>query len=815
MALSIGELVGYIDLDTSGAESAVDKVGGLLEGKGGKWAAVLGGVGLGAGVAFGASLSGAMDKEVTLDKLSAKLGLSEGESKRIGGVAGSLYANAYGESLDDVSDAVGAVMQNIDGMATASSKDLEGVTAKVMDLALAFDQDVAMTTAAVGQMMRTGMAKDATEALDIITKGLQSPANKADDLMETMNEYGTQFRKLGLSGKDAMGLLSQGVLAGARDSDIVADALKEFSLKTQEATTQVTKLSDGTQALSTTPLGEAFEAVGVKVLKADGNLAQAALTLQNDLAAGGKKGRAALDTVLDGLQKIEDPAERTRSAVALFGTQAEDMGDALLGLDLDSAADELGKVGGAADKMGKTLNDNASTNLEGFKRRLQTGFVDMIGGKVLPVVTDLTGAMNTGLGPAVSAVGDVVSRVTKFLGEHKTVAATLLGGIVALTAVTATHGAVMSVAAAGGMASWLSSTKLISGATKVWTAVQWAMNAALAANPIGLAVVAIAALVAAVVYVATKTEWGRKMVSKAMDGIRDAAESVGSFFTDKLPKFFSDAWNKAKDWTQDGIDKITGWVGGIPGKFSNKLSSLASTVRELFRDAMQAGKDKVTGIAGSIVDYVAGTPQRFTNNLSNLTGTVRGLFRDAMDAGKEKVTGIGGTIVEWIEGIPGKLLNKLESFKSAGRQLLQGFVDGMKNAAGVIEGIAGNVWNAVRGLLNGAIAKINAALEFTIDLPGPKDLTVNAPNIPMLATGGRATAATLAVIGEGREPESVLPDSVLRGLLERAHAAGAAQAGGNNSRGYNGPLIGKVVAGPNMSADDLAERLWFKTRTRG
>ena len=58
-----------------------------------------------------------------------------------------------------------------------------------------------------------------------------------------------------------------------------------------------------------------------------------------------------------------------------------------------------------------------------------------------------------------------------------------------------------------------------------------------------------------------------------------------------------------------------------------------------------------------------------------------------------------------------------------------------------------------------------------------------------------------------------LPDSMLRGLLERAHAAGAAQGGGGNGR--NAPLIGQVVASNGMSADELAERLWFKTRTRG
>jgi len=99
-------------------------------------------------------------------------------------------------------------------------------------------------------------------------------------------------------------------------------------------------------------------------------------------------------------------------------------------------------------------------------------------------------------------------------------------------------------------------------------------------------------------------------------------------------------------------------------------------------------------------------------------------------------------------------------------------VDGLKNAGGVVSDIAGNVWNAVRGLLNSAIGKINSALNFSIPIPGP-NIQVRAGQIPTLATGGRATGATLALIGEGREPETVLPDSMLRGLLERNAGGGA------------------------------------------
>src|SRR3546814_1114465 len=63
------------------------------------------------------------------------------------------------------------------------------------------------TTRAVAKMIKTGLAKNAEEAFDILTRGAQTGANEAEDLLDTFSEYSTQFRKLGLDGKTAMGLL--------------------------------------------------------------------------------------------------------------------------------------------------------------------------------------------------------------------------------------------------------------------------------------------------------------------------------------------------------------------------------------------------------------------------------------------------------------------------------------------------------------------------------------------------------------------------------------------------------------------------------
>ncbi len=57
-------------------------------------------------------------------------------------------------------------------------------------------------------------------ALDLITKATTGIANRSDDLLATVNEYlDAQWRDLGITGEQALGLLTQGLQgAGARDS---------------------------------------------------------------------------------------------------------------------------------------------------------------------------------------------------------------------------------------------------------------------------------------------------------------------------------------------------------------------------------------------------------------------------------------------------------------------------------------------------------------------------------------------------------------------------------------------------------------------
>jgi len=395
----LGDKLRTSDLPTVGrglGESTGTEVGaGLLDGFpdiSGGLEGVLGGVlgGLPAGVAGPALAAGAavgalvvqgigdsLEKGRIVSKLQAGLGASEGEAARLGQLAGDIYASNFGDSVGDVGDAVAAVRRNFAGLGEVSQAELAKITRAALTTASVFDEDVNGAVRAASQLLRTGLAKDSTQAFDIITKGLQGPANKAQDLLDTFNEYSTQFRELGLDGEEALGLIQQGVQAGARDADLAADTLKEFAIRAQDA--------------STTSI-EGFEALG---LSWEG--------MQAAIAGGGGGAAQALDTVLDRLRGIEDPAERAQIAVKLFGTQSEDMQDALNAMDLSTAVSELGKVEGAAQDAQDAFDDTAS-NFTVVRREIEQAFEGLGEEMLEPVAAALRGDWLSGIGQYVEDV---------------------------------------------------------------------------------------------------------------------------------------------------------------------------------------------------------------------------------------------------------------------------------------------------------------------------------------------------------------------------------------------------------------------------
>jgi len=382
---TLADLLVKVGIDDTGAEKGGRSIAAKLEKTwdGVKKTAAIAGAAAGAALAAGAL--GALDMGASTDKLAAQLGATAEEADRLGKVAGALYADAWGESVDQVSGAVGAVVSSIDGMRTASAQALQDMTAKTLGLATAFEVDVARAAQVAGQVVKSGLAKDAGQALDLLAASLQRvPTAVRDDLLDALDEYGPFLKSIGVQGERAFGLLVKGAEKGMYGIDKTGDALKEFTIRATDMST-ASKVG--------------FDILGMSQEK-----------MAKRLLQGGADGAKAFDQITQGLLSIKDPVKQSQAALALFGVPLEDLSVAEIPKflsGLSKVEDQLGNVDGTMDRLNSTLNDNAKTSLTEFARSVQQNLVNALE-RAIPAMQATFGWLSRNSGwvvPLVAALG--------------------------------------------------------------------------------------------------------------------------------------------------------------------------------------------------------------------------------------------------------------------------------------------------------------------------------------------------------------------------------------------------------------------------
>ncbi|MBW8171790.1 hypothetical protein K0651_01840 [Ornithinimicrobium sp. Arc0846-15] len=670
-----------------------------------------------------------MNIDAANDKLAASLGLTEETSRRAGKVAGDLYRDAYGESMGDTTKAVEAVMSSIEGMTDASSEDLERVTAKALDFAAVFEIDVPRATQVAGQLIKSGLAKDADEAFDLMTASSQQvPEALRGDLLDAVDEYGPAFASLGYDGEEAFGLLVAGAEKGAYGIDKTGDAIKEFTIRSTD--------------MSTASVA-AYDAIGLN-----------AEDMANKILAGGDSSRQATDDVIEGLLNIEDPAERANAAIALFGTPLEDLSVSEIPSFLEgmkSTESTLGDVEGAAENMGTTLNDNFSTRLESWKRSaLGFGAEGM-----LAMIEGFESGKSSGEGffGVMSHVGVGLKKTVTFLTENKDAVLALAAGIG-----VATVGFVgMSILTS--VTTWIAGTTL---ATK-------GLNAALRANPIGLVITAIGLLVAGLVYLYKTNDTARAIIQKAWSGIKSAASAVTTWFT-------TTAWpvmSKVLAWI--GAKALWLWAEAIQPAF-NKVWSKAKFVFSWFRETGLPWMQKaLSGVASAVSSMWSKASDTFTKFKSGLTSL------------KDKFSSIRDKIGDIWSGLPGKISAPIRTVIKYINDKFIGGINRLLSKVGVKEiplipvpGVAATKTDAAA---TGGRGGSNTRLSYLADggdVPGWSPSSV-ADNIPAMLTAKEFVTRVKSAESMRRLYPGVLEFINRHGRLPAQYAGGGSvgdEAGG-------------------------------------
>jgi phage-related minor tail protein len=212
----------------SGADDAAGGMGGLItsfSGVGAALAAVTAVVG--AVVALGAAVGQATaEYNEGMRMMQAQTGKTGDELEALGDTAIDVYKDTFGASISDATDAVSQVTQVLgetDDALKASAKN-------ALVFRDVFGVDIPESLRAVRSATES-FGTTSTQTFDMLAKTIQNVGDPADDLADTVNEYSADFAQAGFSAEQMFGILEAGVKGGARNFDVMADSVREFTIR--------------------------------------------------------------------------------------------------------------------------------------------------------------------------------------------------------------------------------------------------------------------------------------------------------------------------------------------------------------------------------------------------------------------------------------------------------------------------------------------------------------------------------------------------------------------------------------------------------
>lgn len=355
----------------------------------------------------------------------------------------------------------------------------------------------------------------------------------------------------------------------------------------------------------------------------------------------------------------------------------------------------LMQAGAAWQENNKTLTDSNKAN-DNLQKQLAE-----LGEMIMPIITTVT-----------QGVANILSWLTNLSPEVKNII-----GLVATVITT-----IAGVAA------------IIQGIT----AAQAALNAVMNANPISLIIMAIAALVAAFIYLWNNCEEFREFWINLGDTISSAFSAVGdaivNFFTVTIP----DAWNSVVDFFWQGYYTWQSIWQSIGDFFSGIWDGIVSFFTETIPNAWN-----------SLVDFCWQGYYAWQEVWQNVGDFFSGIW-----------DGIVGFFTETIPNAWNGLMDIFNKIGSWWSGIWNGVRDTFSNVFNSLVNIAKQPINAIIGLINGIIDGLNWMIgglnQLSFDIPdwvpifGGKKFGINIPTIgkiPYLASGGVLSQGS-AVVGE-------------------------------------------------------------------
>ena len=551
-----------------------------------------------------AAIKFSSDSQDAFQQFAAATGTASNEMGKYKDMINDVYKDNFGESINDVAEAMATVNQN---MSYLDDSALQRCTEYAYTLSDTFGYDVAESTRAANSLIRN-FGIEANEAFNLIVQGSQNGLDFSGELLDSINEYAPQFKKMGMSADEMFSVFVNGAQNGAFNLDKIGDAVKENAIRAIDC-------SDTT--------AEGFKALGLD-----------ATETAKKFAAGGEAADEAFNQVIVGLSAIEDPIERNTAGVNLFGTMWEDLGPEVV-MSLSTTNDAIDMTRESMESLVNVKYDTLSGALGGLWRTIQVDVLQPIGNQLIPYVTKGINAIQkftdkwNKLGPATQKT------IVKFAAVAAAAGPVLLGfgkvstGIETLVSDTGKIGSVLKK---------LTGASGFSGLAKVMT------------GPFGIAAAAVAAA-ALLIY----KNWDRiapilqkigdrfaefwQTVKPQLEPFVEFVEKIASYLKETFGPVVKEIFNFAGEFIVGTFDTIGVAIDALLTMFEGIISFLSGVFKTDWESVWNGCKEFVGTAFSGLADMVK-VP------INAVISIVNGAI--------SKINSIHFTVPEWVPGIGGK-----------------------------------------------------------------------------------------------------------------------------------------------------------------
>lgn len=689
------------------------------------------------------------------DALQREIVETEQELKRL-----EEQANQSATAMQKIA-ATGEQLKNVGGNIESAGKKLLPVTATVTALGTASVKTAADFETAMSKVAAvSGASASEMEALTAKAREMGSKtkfsASEAAEAMNYMAMAGWKTEDM-LSGIE--GVINLAAASGedlATTSDIVTDALTAFGLTAQDsghfadvlaaassnANTNVSMMGEtfkycapiaGSLGFSVEDTAEAIGLManaGIKSTQAGTSLRTIMTNLSGEVKiCGANIGEVTIATSnADGIMReLSDiladcrvafaglsESEKAAAAESLVGKNAMSGFLALMNAgegDINKLSGAIDNCDGAAQNMANTMNDNLEGQLTILKSALEELAISF-GQLLIPALREVVQWLQGFVG----FLNSLPEGVKKTIMVIALVAAALGPVLIIVGKVISAIGTIMTI------------VPKVVGVINVVKGAFVALNATMLANPIVLIIAAIAALVAAFIYLWNNCDGFRQFWIDLWENIKQIAvavwEGIKTFFTaawqaisttaqtiwNGIKNFFSALWEGIKTIFTTVLNVIKTIVTTYFNVYKTIITTVFNAIKMVITTILNAIKTVITTVWNTIKTV-------FTTVLNTIKSVVSGAFNAMWTGIKNTISEIVNTIKTGFNNAVNFIKNLASSAFNWGADIIEGIVNGIKSCIGKVKDAVCSVADTIKSFLHFSVPDEGPLTEYESWMP--------------------------------------------------------------------------------------------------